>query len=148
MREILILLIVILVFLVGCVVEPESLPKAEGQEDAEEKDDTGPVIEPEEPSESSDDTVSKENDGAKVDEDTGFAGITKQQCTEANGFWNECGSPCAGTGADFCIEVCQIQCECNGIAGFGCPKSFKCRLSGKIADEMGVCVKEYITLNP
>ncbi len=91
-----------------------------------------------------DDTVINQRDDQKdneVDDEIGFAGITKQQCTEADGHWNECGSPCAGTGADFCIEMCQVQCECSGIAGFGCPKGFKCRLSGKIADEMGVCVK-------
>lgn len=76
-----------------------------------------------------------------IEEDIGFGGITKQQCKESNGNWNECGSPCAGTGADFCIEICQVQCECGGIAGFGCPDGFKCRLSGKIADEMGVCVE-------
>lgn len=70
----------------------------------------------------------------------GFAGIIKQQCEQAGGKWNECGSPCAGTGADFCIEMCQVQCEC-GIAGFSCPEGFKCRLSGKIADEIGVCMR-------
>lgn len=74
------------------------------------------------------------------DGETGFESITKQQCLDARGHWNECGSPCAGTGADFCIQVCQVQCECGGIAGFRCPEGFKCRLSGKIADEMGVCV--------
>ena len=138
--KILVFLMVILVFLVGCVVERGSLPKAEGQGEAEEKDDTGPIIEPEEPTKSPDDTVSKENDGTKVDEDIGFAGVTEQQCNDAGGHWNECGSPCAGTGADFCIEVCQVQCECNGVAGFNCPEGFNCRLSGKIADEIGVCV--------
>ena len=74
------------------------------------------------------------------DDEAGFAGITKQQCIDAGGNWNECGSPCAGTDADFCIQVCQVQCECGGIAGFSCPEGFKCRLSGKIADEIGVCV--------
>ena len=81
----------------------------------------------------------KEN-GCKAD-CGGFEGITKKQCAYAKGKWNECGSPCAGTGAEFCVQVCSEQCECGGIAGFGCPKDFKCRLSGKIADEMGVCVK-------
>ena len=75
-------------------------------------------------------------------EETGFGGITKQQCEQANGHWNECGSPCAGTNAEVCIQVCQVQCECSGIAGFGCPSGYKCRLTGKIADEMGVCVRE------
>jgi len=84
-------------------------------------------------------TVPEEDE--EIDE-IGFAGITKQQCKETNGFWNECGSPCAGTDADYCVQVCQVQCECNGIAGFGCPEGFKCRLSGKIADEMGVCIAE------
>jgi len=140
MMKILVFLAVILVFVIGCVTEPESLPKAEEQDNTGQ-DDGSPVIEPQEPSESSDDTVSKENDGTLVDEDVGFAGITKQQCDEAGGHWNECGSPCAGTGADFCIEICQVQCECSGIAGFSCPDGFKCRLSGKVVDEMGVCVE-------
>ena len=78
----------------------------------------------------------------KEPQETGFAGITKQQCIEANGNWNECGSPCAGTDAEVCIQMCQVQCECGGIAGFNCPEGYKCRLTGKIADEMGVCVKE------
>jgi len=143
MMKIVVLLMVILVFVAACDVdETGSLPKAEGQDEAEEKDDTGPIIEPEEPSESSDDTVSKENDGAEVDENVGFAGITQQQCNDAGGHWNTCGSPCAGTRADFCIEVCQVQCECGSIAGFSCPEGFKCRLTGTIADEIGVCVVE------
>ncbi len=71
-----------------------------------------------------------------------FKGITKLQCTEAGGDWNECGSPCAGTDAEFCIQVCSPQCECGGIAGFKCPVGYKCRLSGKAIDEIGVCIKE------
>ena len=77
-----------------------------------------------------------------TEEEAGFSGITKQQCTEANGYWNECGSPCAGTDAEVCIQVCRAQCECGGIAGFSCPEGYKCRLTGKIADEMGVCIKK------
>ena len=84
--------------------------------------------------------ANEEESGCKAD-CGGFEGITKKQCADAKGNWNECGSPCAGTGADFCIEVCQAQCECGGIAGFNCPEGYKCRLSGKIADEIGVCVK-------
>ncbi len=68
--------------------------------------------------------------------------MSKELCDEFGGSWNECGSPCAGTDADYCIQVCQAQCECGGIAGFNCPEGFKCRLTGKIADEMGVCIKE------
>lgn len=72
----------------------------------------------------------------------GFEGITKLQCTNAGGNWNDCGSPCAGTDAEFCIQVCSPQCECGGIAGFNCSSGYKCRLTGKIADELGVCIKE------
>ena len=72
----------------------------------------------------------------------GLGGITKMQCTQSKGNWNDCGSPCAGTGAEFCIQVCSPQCECGGIAGFNCPTGYKCRLAGKIADELGVCIKD------
>lgn len=71
----------------------------------------------------------------------GFEGVTKMQCANANGRWNDCGSPCAGTGAEFCIAVCSPQCECDN-AKFKCPEGFKCRLTGKIAGELGVCAKE------
>lgn len=108
-----ILLLIIVVLVVGC--EPANVDDAIGEPNDQK------------------DGVDKEN--------IGFEGITEQQCREANGHWNECGSPCAGTNAEFCIEVCQVQCECSGIAGFNCPKGYKCRLSGKIADEMGVCVE-------
>jgi len=81
----------------------------------------------------------KEN-GCKAD-CGGFGGVTKLQCAKAGGKWNDCGSPCVGTDAEICIQVCSPQCECGGIAGFKCPSGFKCRLSGKIADEIGVCVK-------
>ena len=90
-----------------------------------------------------DDSVSVDKDDVEpVDDTLGFSGISKKQCDDAGGHWNECGSPCAGTGADFCIEMCQVQCECLGIAGFSCPEGFKCRLSGKIVDEIGVCIPE------
>ncbi len=66
--------------------------------------------------------------------------INRELCAENGGNWNECGSPCAGTAAEVCIQICNPQCECGGIAGFACPDGFKCRLTGKIADEMGVCI--------
>lgn len=91
-------------------------------------------------------SLDKDNDGDKDAEPSGsslgFEDITREQCKNANGYWNECGSPCAGTGAKMCIQMCQIQCECSGIAGFSCPEGYKCRLAGKIADEIGVCVRE------
>jgi len=89
------------------------------------------------------DNICQENEKQNCPADCGgFQGITKLQCTQSKGNWNDCGSPCAGTGAKFCIEVCSPQCECGGIAGFNCPAGFKCRLTGKIADEFGVCIKE------
>ncbi len=69
----------------------------------------------------------------------GFEGITKLQCAQSNGKWNDCGSPCAGTDAEFCIQVCSAQCECND-AEFKCPDGYECRLSGK-ANEIGVCIR-------
>lgn len=75
------------------------------------------------------------------DDKVGFAGITKQQCVDLGGRRNIKKKTCAGTDADFCIEMCQVQCECGGITGFSCPEGYKCRLTGKIADEMGVCVR-------
>lgn len=68
------------------------------------------------------------------------AEMTPELCEQTGGNWNECGSPCAGTDAEICIQVCQAQCECGGIAGFSCPEGYVCRLSGKVADEVGVCV--------
>ena len=67
--------------------------------------------------------------------------MSRELCESAKGNWNECSSPCLGTGPDTCIQVCVAQCECGGIAGFECPDEYNCRLSGKIADEMGACVK-------
>ena len=68
-------------------------------------------------------------------------GLTPAVCNAAGGNWNECGSPCAGTNSDFCIESCEAMCECGGIAGFSCPDGYTCLLSGEIADEMGKCIE-------
>ena len=73
-------------------------------------------------------------------ESVGVTGISKQRCIDSGGSWNECGSPCAGAGADFCIQMCQVQCECDNIR-LRCPEGYKCRLSGKIANEVGVCIR-------
>jgi len=88
------------------------------------------------------DNTCQENENENCAADCGgFGGMTKIKCANAGGNWNDCGSPCAGTGAEFCIQVCSPQCECGGIAGFKCPEGYTCRLSGKIADELGVCLK-------
>ncbi len=68
--------------------------------------------------------------------------ITEQACADAGGNWNECSSPCLGEGKEVCIQVCVAQCECAGIAGFNCPDGYECRTSGKIADELGRCIRE------
>ena len=89
------------------------------------------------------DNICQENEKENCAADCGgFGGMTKLQCIDAGGNWNDCGSPCAGTDAEFCIQVCSPQCECGGIAGFNCPNGYKCRLTGKIADELGVCIRE------
>ncbi len=67
--------------------------------------------------------------------------ITPEICQQAGGNWNECGNVCTGYGPDCIgIAVCNPQCECGGIAGFNCPAGYECRLSGKIVDEIGVCI--------
>ncbi len=81
--------------------------------------------------------ISRENNGLPLGKE-----ITKELCNSGGGNWNDCSSPCIGTDAEMCIEVCVAQCECGGIAGFNCPEGYKCRLSGKIADEMGACISE------
>ena len=86
--------------------------------------------------------VKPKGDRPQNGKEMGLRGITPAECNAARGHWNECGSPCAGTDAEMCIQVCQAQCECGGIAGFSCPEGYKCRLTGKIADEMGVCTEK------
>ena len=73
------------------------------------------------------------------DSDAGAAEMSQALCEQYGGSWNECGSPCLGTDAEVCIAMCKQQCECRGITGFACPPGYECRLTGKIADEMGVC---------
>jgi hypothetical protein len=138
-KIILVLFFVIFVLVVGCEPLEDIVEEVEEQEDSVEAEDVG-----EEPTIDQDDVVSPpiEQKDNRDKEKIGFGDITKHQCEEAGGHWNECGSPCAGTDAEICIQVCQVQCECRGIAGFECPEGYKCRLSGKVADEIGVCVEE------
>jgi hypothetical protein len=148
MKQIISLLMITLVFAVGCNADTERPPINEDPDDTVQ--DEEPILGPND--QNPEDTVvspprNTSNDNAEIpdlnaDDAVGMAGITKKQCVEADGHWNTCGSPCAGTGADVCIEMCRVQCECKGIAGYSCPEGFKCRLSGKIADEIGVCIKE------
>jgi len=66
--------------------------------------------------------------------------MDKELCEKYGGHWNECGSACTGEPpGTACIEVCITQCECGGVAGWQCPPGYNCKLSGGIADELGVC---------
>ena len=68
--------------------------------------------------------------------------INKELCESARGNWNECASACRGAPAGTaCTLQCVQQCECGGIAGFGCPKEYHCTdyLPIGAADAMGVC---------
>ena len=66
--------------------------------------------------------------------------LTPETCAAGGGSWTECGSPCAGTDSEVCIQVCEQQCQCGGFAGWTCPECSQCRLTGKIADELGKCI--------
>ncbi len=70
----------------------------------------------------------------------GFSGITKRQCEQAGGHWNDCGSPCLGVTTHYCIQVCSTQCECGGPNNWMCPYDFTCRLTGNYQNELGVCI--------
>lgn len=68
--------------------------------------------------------------------------IDEISCRGAGGRWNPCGSACRGApSGTACIQVCVPQCECGGIAGFGCPDGFACGdfEPPGAADAMGIC---------
>jgi len=70
--------------------------------------------------------------------------MTKWLCESARGNWNECASACRGAPeGTACTLQCVPQCECGGIAGFGCPAEYHCSdyLPVGAADAMGVCKK-------
>jgi len=74
------------------------------------------------------------------------AQITRESCQAARGHWTDCGSRCAidnqGKSGVACPALCEALCECGGIAGFGCPAGFTCRMPSGIADALGYCVTE------
>ena len=68
--------------------------------------------------------------------------MTKNICLSARGSWNECASACRGAPeGTACTLQCVQECECGGIAGFGCPTGYSCGdyLPAGAADAMGVC---------
>ena len=73
-------------------------------------------------------------------EKCGLDEMSRELCEKYGGHWNECGSLCTGEPhGTVCPAVCIAQCECSGIAGWQCPAGYECKLSGGIADELGVC---------
>jgi hypothetical protein len=72
--------------------------------------------------------------------------LTEESCRAARGHWNECGSRCQldnyGKGSVACPAMCEALCECGGIAGFGCPAGYTCKLVPDIADALGYCIPE------
>ncbi len=63
----------------------------------------------------------------------------QEECSLNDGFWNECGSTCAGSVVEFCTMQCVAQCEC-GFEEYKCPKEYLCRQEK--GAERGVCVPE------
>ena len=72
--------------------------------------------------------------------------LTEESCRAARGHWNECGSRCQldnfGKEGVACPAMCEALCECGGIAGFGCPAGYTCKLVPDIADALGYCIPE------
>ncbi|MFA6214155.1 MAG: Kazal-type serine protease inhibitor family protein [Candidatus Micrarchaeia archaeon] len=69
-------------------------------------------------------------------------GMTRELCESARGNWNECASACRGAPeGTACTMQCVQQCECGGLAGFGCPLGYYCTdyLPIGAMDPMGVC---------
>ena len=72
--------------------------------------------------------------------------ISQASCESAKGHWNECASTCRNLKPDqTCVSVCAQECECGGIAGFGCPEGFVCTdyfPNKETPDAMGICKKQ------
>ncbi len=81
---------------------------------------------------------------------TGFV-LNQTSCEAAKGHWIDCGSPCHGKGAEVCIQMCEPQCLCGGIAGWQCPVSLVCtdyEPSSTTTDALGVCRAEASVVIP
>ncbi|MFH1240129.1 MAG: hypothetical protein V1672_02835 [Candidatus Diapherotrites archaeon] len=70
--------------------------------------------------------------------------MSEEFCNGFGGHWNECSSKCGidnqGRFDIACPTVCAELCECGGIAGFGCPGGYTCKMPSGIADALGYCV--------
>lgn len=71
--------------------------------------------------------------------------MSREVCQASRGHWNECSSRCRldnqGRPETVCTAMCEALCECGGIAGFGCPDGYTCRMPAGIADALGYCVQ-------
>lgn len=69
--------------------------------------------------------------------------LGKALCESGRGHWNECASACRNQPEGSpCIMMCVQQCECGGIAGWGCPSGYECAdyVPGpQVPDAMGIC---------
>lgn len=69
--------------------------------------------------------------------------MDKALCESGRGHWNECASACRNQPEGSpCIMMCVQQCECGGIAGWGCPSGYECKdyVPGPdVPDALGVC---------
>lgn len=70
--------------------------------------------------------------------------MNEELCSSAGGHWNNCSNKCQidnqGIEGAACTMQCEALCECGGIAGFGCPKGYICKMPGGIADALGYCI--------
>ena len=72
--------------------------------------------------------------------------LTEEVCESAGGNWNNCSNKCQldnqGRDGVACTMQCEALCECGGIAGFGCPEGYACKMPREIADAMGYCIPD------
>jgi len=72
--------------------------------------------------------------------------LTGEVCSNAGGNWNNCSNKCQidnpGKEGVACTMQCEALCECGGIAGFGCPEGYTCKMPGGIADALGYCIPD------
>jgi hypothetical protein len=58
-------------------------------------------------------------------------------CEQTGGRWNTCSSPCTGTDAEICAQVCVESCECLIENSFSCPEGYSCKHTS--TGTVGVC---------
>jgi len=68
--------------------------------------------------------------------------MTEELCKSGGGNYDICAHPSACSG-NICTADCVAECECGGIAGFGCPQGYECYIDAPetYRDAGGVCRK-------